>query len=107
LENVQALLVPNSLAATTETEPTAEEFMRAQEKINKPMVIFIDKQTNEYIKHYCIAAETMEELALMFKLKYFDTTTLPELEYKVFKGCYFVGVGKTSENKKATVLVTP
>jgi hypothetical protein len=90
LENVTALLLTNSALENI----TVDTFMDSQQILNNPMVIFYDKETNEVIKTFHIAADTMEKLTEMFKYKYFDTTDLLEDNYIKFGGAYFIGAGK-------------
>ncbi|PCH30458.1 hypothetical protein CPH95_00005 [Campylobacter sp. 1] len=92
MANIKAMLLAN----TEEENLTVENFYQHQEEVHSPMVIFMNTETTEVIKHYRIAADTEEKLTLMYKLKYFDTPDLPEGKYEKFSGCYFVGV----ENKE-------
>jgi hypothetical protein len=105
VKNVKAILLSN-----TGKGVTADNFYEAQQEIHNPMVIFMDESNNELIKHYNIAADSMEQLTEMFKLKYFETTDLPEERYEKFAGAYFVGCGllegKTFINKKARTAAT-
>jgi hypothetical protein len=89
LENITAILIPNTGAENL----TKDNFYDLQQEVHNPVVIFLKKGTNEVIKHFRIAADTMEQLTDMFKHKYFDTPDLPEERYEVFGGGYFVGCG--------------
>jgi hypothetical protein len=105
LENVTAILLSNTGAGVT-----VENFYEVQQEVHNPMVIFMEKGTDKVIKYFRIAAETMNELNSMFKLKYFDTPDLPEGRYQKFGGGYFVGCGpcqdETKVNKKARTAAT-
>lgn len=91
--NVKAILLPNTGAENL----TAENFYDSQQEVCNPMVVFLDTTTNEAIKFYRIAADTMEVLEFMYKFKYFDTPDLPEETYEKYCEAYFVGVNKEEE----------
>jgi hypothetical protein len=90
LENVTAVLFTNSALENI----TVDTFMDSQQILNNPMVIFTKQGTNEVIKAFRIAADTMEKLTDMFNYKYFETTDLLEDNYIKFGGAYFIGVAK-------------
>ncbi|MEH7440503.1 hypothetical protein V7182_23935 [Neobacillus drentensis] len=96
MENITAVLIPNTGAENL----TENNFYELQQEVHNPMVIFLKKGTNEVIKHFRIAANTMEQLTDMFKYKYFDTPDLPEEQYVTFAGGYFIGCGPKNAVKK-------
>jgi hypothetical protein len=98
LENVTALLLANSAVENV----TVDTFMDSQQEVNNPMVIIFNHAKQELIKTFHIAAGTFEELTEMYKLKYFDTTDLPEDTYEKICGAYFVGVGPADIKKERT-----
>jgi hypothetical protein len=101
LENVTALLLANTVAAKN---LTGEEFMEAQKELNQPMVIFCDKGKNKVIHQFNIVAETMDKLEEMYKLKYFETSDIPEGQYQKVCNAYFIGVGPKEIKKERTAV---
>jgi hypothetical protein len=88
MENLKAMLIPNTEAENL----SVENFYDFQNEVRSPMLLFMDKESNVVIKHYRIAANTMDKLKTMFDHKYFDTLDLPEGQCEKFGGGYLVGV---------------
>jgi hypothetical protein len=99
LKNVKVILLSNT------ENLTVGNFHDSQEEVHNPMVLFMDTTTNTVIKHYHVAAKTMERLNLMFKLKYFDTPDLPEDSHEKFGGGYFVGCGPRKEEELEEAII--
>jgi hypothetical protein len=97
LENIQALLVPNT---TVNEDWTDQKFLDAQNEVNQPVVIFIDKTKNEVVKKINIVADDMEKLKFMYEHKYFETTDVPFGKCESFYGANFIGVLKAGEEQK-------
>lgn len=91
MEKFRAMLIPN-----TEADLTVENFYDHQDEVHNPMVIILDSSvasTPKVIKHFHIAANTMDQLNKMFKYKYFETQDIEEGKHQKIAGAYFVGVG--------------
>lgn len=89
MENVTALLIPNTAAGNT-SDPDC--FMNAQDMMNNPIVVIVDKVFQTAIEHFRIEAESMKDLKLMYEKKIFFTSSVPEGEKKRSYGALFVGV---------------
>lgn len=88
--NMTALLVSN-----TEAEfkgMSEQEFLEAQQTMNKPEVIFCNLETREAFERFDIVAESMKELHLMYDKKIFFTSSIPEGHTKHLHGAIFYGV---------------
>lgn len=89
MENVTALLIPNTAA---EHNFNVDCFMDAQEEMNNPIVMIVDKVYQTAIEFFRIEAENMKELKLMYEKKIFFTSSIPEGENRRSYGALFLGV---------------
>jgi hypothetical protein len=102
MEKVKALLLANTVAANGEV--TGEDFMKAQEEMNEPMVIFCNLHTQESYEHFRIVAKDMEHLESMYKEKVFYTYSIPKDEVKRYGGAIFWGVNADYYKKERTAV---
>jgi hypothetical protein len=98
MQSVKAVLVANTRV------DTVEEFKESQDLMNEPMVLFLDEHTNECLNHFRIVAEDYEELQLMFELKVFYTSSVPNGETKWLHGAVFYGVDPQYKEKERTAI---
>lgn len=94
MSSIKAVLIPNT-SATGSTK----EFTEAQSEMKDPMVLFINKDTNEYIEPFEIVARDLEELRLMFEMKIFYTSSIPRGKSERKYGAIFYGVDKNRHKK--------
>jgi hypothetical protein len=90
MAHIQALLITNS--ANLNGITTGEEFMKAQQEMNKPMVLFLEEGTREPIEYFHIVAEDLRDLTFMFNNKIFYTSSIPVEEVRRCHGAIFYGV---------------
>lgn len=102
MENVTALLLTNTAAVSGNI--SGDDFMKAQNEFNEPMVIFCNLHTQESYEHFRIVAEDMDDLERMYKEKVFYTSSIPEDEVKRYGGAIFVGVNADYYKKERTAV---
>jgi hypothetical protein len=101
MDKVTALLVSNT--AVNFKEMSGKDFMIAQEEVKNPMVIFCNLETTQSFERFHIVAKDKKELKLMYKLKIFYTSSIPEDETRHIHGAIFYGVKKDKYKKKKTL----
>lgn len=102
MENVKAIVLSNTVVSGNEV--SNETFLKAQNEVNEPMVIFMEKETHEVKGVFKIVADTAEELEFMYDNKVFYSSSVEIGEYKKCFGAVFVGVDPDYKKEKSAQL---